>query len=197
MLPLLREEAGRHVEKDDIVEFNIPRALGLAIRNRELFQKVAKRGLYWSARRPIPLAAACIKQLSARGHKVTIITSRPKLVAVSGDENPIEILTETTNWVQTHLGDLVRVDLRGGDPDDPVEKVVDEDGFDLFVDDDPATLFRIDTQRRHLRSVKTQCIAFDQPWNQSWPGNRVTDWRQIVELAGNRRHINWSRLQYF
>ncbi len=185
MLPMLRDLAGRAVLKEDIVEFDIPRSLGLTATNRELFVSVAERDFYCSASRPMPLAKRYIADILEAGHRVTLVSSRPKRVAVSAGE--IDVEAKTRSWVQQHFGDSLPLKVRGEESGEPTEKVTAEDAFHIFVDDDPSTLECLAALR-----IRTRPVAFDQPWNQSWGGERVYNWSQLSDLV--KHEASWWRL---
>ena len=196
MLPLLSRAAGRDVLKEDIVEFNIPHALGLSISNADLFQRVADEGLYWKALKPLTMAKSAIRELIKKDHKITIVTSRPRRVPRPGGVGEINLEIETREWVRKHFPNEVAVEVRGENFENPTEKVTLDDDFDLFVDDDPGALARV-IRLQELDHVKTHPVAFDQPWNQSWAGDRVFDWRGLVEFARQKSDDKGEKIGRF
>ncbi len=122
------------------------------------------------------MARKYIEKIQEAGHKVSLVTSRPKRLQASGRE--IDVERKTHDWVHRHFGDFLTVEVLGQDIDELTEKVAEEHLADFFVDDDPAALERLVKLR-----AKTQPFAFDQPWNQSWAGDRVYDWGDLHDFV--------------
>jgi uncharacterized protein len=67
--------------------------------------------------------------------------------------------------------------------------LAEELDLDMFVDDNPLHLEAVEKVREH----RTVVVAFDQPWNQTWDGKRVSSWEDIEKTIIALSNIEYKR----
>lgn len=116
----------------------------------------------------LPGAKRGVRALHDFGHKITIVTARPK-----------DAEEATQAWVRRHLrGDIEEVMVVGGNGE-KVERIV-EQAFHLVIDDNAVTIQR-------LVELGIGAVVFNQPWNVGKvDAPRVYDWRHLRYVINGR-----------
>ena len=158
MLPLLSEACGRPVSHQDIVCFDIGRALNIEEKMADIWGQIYGGDMFRFAP-PIKGAIAGLSALSE--HEVWLITRRP-----------ISTQSDTVSWLH---GNGIKYDRLIFDSS-PEKHSVGE-GFDAFVEDNLE-------QACGIAEAGVFTLLLDQPWNgaQTLPKQctRVGDWKAIV-----------------
>jgi 5'(3')-deoxyribonucleotidase len=110
----------------------------------------------WLRPRPIPLARAAVKRLTA--------ITRPVVVTSIASSLGPQVRAARVHWVRKHFPMIAAHDIVIADKKDSVFG-------DILVEDRTAT----------LNSHRAEGICIAHPWNQDYQGTRVADWKEAYE----------------
>ncbi len=180
---LAREMYGRDVPYRRIAAFDLHLAFDLNEKEYKALMARAHCDEIIAALRATNGMVSSLKELSAHGHDIVIVTGRPPHTNAVSRE-----------WLwKRGLGNLPlhHVDKYGREPSasgvPPGARAwtlgeFNREHFDVAIDDAPAML-DILARRKDCRT-----IVFDRPWNRGWSSRgvmRCCSWKEIVSAIGN------------
>ena len=135
-----------------------------------------------------PMRNACevIKELKNMGHTIIILTSRKPELEIPVTQKMRDMFNIPHDDRFTNSAELTVLYLKYYDI--PFDKVVFREDKDLYAAG-IANAIAVDDMSYNLQAylnMDIRCVAFDAPHNINCNTERITDWKELLELPGVR-----------